>query len=222
MKNLTLVIPAKNEETCLPEVLRELQDYDCKIIVVTQNSDTKTLSSTKNFCVEIIYQSSEGYGEAIIHGIESVKTDYICIFNADGSFDPKYIKKMFNLCKNNFDFVFASRYLLGGGSDDDTFLTKFGNYIFTRIGNIFFSIKNSDILFTYLIGRTISFKKLHLASKDFCFCVELPIKAKKNNMSFTEIPSYERKRISGIKKVKEFKDGSKILFYMIKSYFKLI
>jgi glycosyltransferase involved in cell wall biosynthesis len=222
MKNLTLVIPAKNEEYSLPEVLKELKNFNLKIIVIIENSDIETFNAIKSFNIEIIYQSGKGYGDAIIEGINNVKTDYLCIFNADGSFDPKYLKPMLNVCENNLDFVFASRYLIGGGSDDDTFLTKLGNYIFTKIGNIFFLINITDILYTYLLGKTNSFKKLNLTSKDFCLCVELPIKANRNNMNFIDIPSCERRRIAGVKKVNEFKDGLKIFFYMIKSFFKII
>ena len=43
---------------------------------------------------------------------------------------------------------------------------------------------------------------------------------KKFGMNFTDISSYERKRIAGKKKVNEFKDGLKILNYMIKSFLK--
>jgi len=120
------------------------------------------------------------------------------------------------------DIVFATRYRGDGGSDDDTILTKLGNFIFTKIGNIFFSINISDILYTFLLGKTNSLRKLHLTSKDFCLCVEIPIKAKRLGMNIVDLPSYERKRIAGIKKVNEFKDGFKILFYMIKSFFKII
>jgi glycosyltransferase involved in cell wall biosynthesis len=221
MKNLTLIIPAKNESESLPEVLREIKDYECSVIVILEESDLKTLEVAKNFNCKIIYQSDKGYGNALIEGINNVETEYLCIFNADGSFNPKYLDEMLNICKNNLDFVFASRYMPGGGSDDDTLLTKVGNYIFSGIGNIFFSLKLSDILYTFLLGKTESFKKLDLNSKDFCLCVEMPIKAKKNKMSFIDIPSYERKRIAGKKKVNEFRDGFKILFYMIKSFFKI-
>ena len=219
MKNLTLIIPAKNESESLPEVLREIKDYECSVIVILEESDLKTLEVAKNFNCKIIYQSDKGYGNALIEGINNVETEYLCIFNADGSFNPKYLDEMLNICKNNLDFVFASRYMPGGGSDDDTLLTTVGNYIFSGIGNIFFSLKLSDILYTFLLGKTESFKKLDLNSKDFCLCVEMPIKAKKNKMSFIDIPSYERKRIAGKKKVNEFRDGFKILFYMIKSFF---
>ena len=222
MKNLTLIIPAKAEADSLPKVLEEIEEYDCSVIVVMESSDIETINAARNYNIKIVYQTSKGYGDALIEGINNAKTDYLCIFNADGSFDPKYLKHMLDTCENNFDFVFASRYLSKGGSDDDTILTKLGNFIFTKIGNIFFSIKISDILYTFLLGKTESFKKLNLKSKDFSLCVEMPIKAQRLGMNFIDIPSYERKRIAGIKKVSEFKDGFKILIYMIKSFFKII
>jgi len=221
VKNLTLIIPAKHEEESLPQVLNEIKNYECNIIIILEESDIKTINSIKNFNCKILYQSGYGFGNALIEGMNSVETDYTCIFNADGSFDPKYLNEMLNLCKENKDFVFASRYMKEGGSDDDTFLTKIGNFIFSTIGNIFFSLNLSDILYTFLLGKTESFKKLDLKSNDFCLCVEMPIKAKRLGMNIIDTPSYERKRIAGQKKVDEFKDGFKILTYIIKSFFKI-
>ena len=221
MKDLSLIIPAKNESDSLPIVLEELKKFDCKIIVILESSDVKTINSIKDFNCELIYQSDRGYGNALIDGINNVKTEYLCIFNADGSFDPSDLNRMLTICKNDLDFVFASRYLKNAGSDDDTFLTVIGNFIFTLIGKIFFSLKLSDILYTFLLGKTSSFKKLDLKSNDFCLCVEMPIKAKRLKMKYSDTPSFERKRIAGEKKVNEFRDGFKILFYMIKSFFRI-
>jgi glycosyltransferase involved in cell wall biosynthesis len=220
MKNLTLIIPAKNEADSLPKVLEEIKNYDCKIIIILESSDTETINATQNFECKLIYQSGKGFGNALIEGMDNVETEYLCIFNADGSFDPKYLSKMLDLCKNK-DFVFASRYMKEGGSDDDTIITTVGNFIFSTIGNIFFSLKLSDILYTFLLGKRESFKKLDLKSQDFCLCVEMPIKAKRHEMHFIDTPSHERKRIAGQKKVNEFIDGFKILIYMIKSFFKI-
>ena len=220
MKNLTLVIPAKYEEDSLPKVLEEVKTFGCEIIIVLESNDIETINSTKGHNCKLIYQSEKGYGNALIEGMNNVKTKYLCIFNADGSFDPKYLKEMLTKCEENYDFIFASRYMKNSGSDDDTLITKIGNFFFTKIGNIFFSINISDILYTYLLGKTNSFKKLNLKCKDFSLCVEMPIKAQRFKMNYIDIPSYERKRIAGEKKVNEFKDGFKILNYMIKSFFK--
>jgi len=218
MKNLTLVIPAKNEEISLPKVLEEIKNYECYTIVVLEKNDNLTIDSIKNFNCKIIFQTRKGYGNAIIEGINKVETDYVCIFNADGSFNPKYLKFMLEECKK-YNFVFASRYLKNSGSEDDTLITRFGNFVFSLIGNIFFSLKLSDILFTFVLGETRSFKKLELERDDFTLCVEIPINAKKQKLSYIDIPNYERKRIGGIKKVNEFRDGFKILIYLIKRLF---
>ena len=69
------------------------------------------------------------------------------------------------------------------------------------------------------MGRRESFKNLEINSKDFTFCVEFPIKAKRKKSKYQTIPSFERSRIGGIKKVNAFKDGLLILIKMIKMFF---
>ena len=220
MNNLTLIIPAKNEKDCLPTVLDELKRYNLNIHVILEESDRKTIEAISEYNCKIIYQNQKGYGDALIEGINSVKSEYFCIFNADGSFDPKELSLMFKkIDKNKCDFIFGSRYEQNSGSDDDTIITKIGNYIFTKIGNIFFDIKITDILYTYVIGNTDQAKKLDLRQKDFRFCVELPIKAQKQSMKLGTFNCYERKRIAGKKKVNALKDGYLILSQMIKLFF---
>tara|TARA_B100001540_G_scaffold303043_1_gene311222 strand:+ start:4410 stop:5081 length:672 start_codon:yes stop_codon:yes gene_type:complete len=221
MKDLTLIIPAKNESESLPNVLKELEKFDVNIKVILRKEDILTIKSIKHFNCEIIYQSNYGYGDAIIQGILDTNTKYFCIFNADGSFNPTELNGMLNKTKtSDLDFNFASRYQRDAGSEDDTIITFIGNYIFTTIGKIFFSLPITDILYTFVLGKTESAKKINLTKHDFCFCVELPIKAKKLNLSMTSHSSWERKRIAGKKKVNEFRDGLKILIYMIKLFFK--
>ena len=41
---------------------------------------------------------------------------------------------------------------------------------------------------------------------------------KNKKKKYCDVPSQERKRIAGFKKVKEFRDGSKILLYMLKRF----
>ena len=220
MNELTLLIPAKNEAESLPIVLDELKKYNYKIDIILHITDLDTIQAIKEYDVNIIYQENLGYGDALIQGIKQCKTKYFCIFNADGSFNPSEINQMFKtLQSKKLDFIFASRYGANSGSDDDTLLTLVGNYIFTYIGKIFFKLNIADILYTYVIGKTEQAKKLHLNQKDFSFCVELPIKAKKMKMELGHVNSYERKRIAGKKKVNAFKDGFLILKHMIRLFF---
>ena len=220
MNEITLLIPAKNEAESLPIVLDELKKYNYKINIILHITDLDTIQAIKKYNINIIYQKNLGYGDALIHGIKQCKTKYFCIFNADGSFNPSEINQMLKtLQSKKLDFIFASRYQTNSGSEDDTIVTLIGNYIFTYIGKIFFQLNISDILYTFIIGRTEQANILNLKQKDFSFCVELPIKAKKMKMQLGTINSYERKRIAGKKKVNAFKDGFLILKHMIRLFF---
>ena len=216
--DLTLIIPAKNEKESLPIVIDKIKKFDHRITVSLKKDDKETINSIKNISnIKIFFQSGKGYGNSLNEAINSCKTKYFCIFNADGSFDPNDLIKMYNLIENN-DFVFTTRYKYPGGSEDDTFITYIGNQIFSKLGNLFFSLSISDILYTYLMGNTESFKKLNVESNDFRFCVELPIKMQISKMKYLCIPSYEKKRIAGKKKVNAFKDGFLIFLEMIRLF----
>jgi len=220
MKNLTIVIPAKNEAESLPTVLDQFVNKDFEIFVVLEKTDSETIKSIENKNCKIIYQTKKGFGNALIEGISQTKTDYFCIFNADGSMEINEIDVMLKkISNNNYDLIFASRYEKGAKSDDDTFITLIGNKIFTLIGKIFFSLPITDILYTFVLGKTNKVNKLNLTQNDFRFCVELPIKAKKNKYFLTTIVSHEKSRIAGKKKVNAFKDGFLILKEMIKLFF---
>ena len=221
MEHLTLIIPAKNEKESLPNVLHELKKYNLKIIVVLEKEDLDTINSIKEYDCKILHQINKGYGDALVQGLRNVKTNFFCFFNADGSFNPNELKNMYNLAiKRNADFIFGSRYMSGALSQDDTIITLIGNKIFTFIGKFFFSLQISDILYTFVLGDTQKANNLQLKEKSFSFCVELPILAKKSKHKLISVPSHERARIAGKKKVNEFKDGFLILINMIKIYFK--
>ena len=220
MNQLTLLIPANKESESLPIFLDELSNYDFNKLIVLQKEDKETINSISNRKdIEVHVQLKGGYGNALKEGIQKINTEFFCIINADGSMDPKYLKEMFNECQSR-DFVFGSRYQKpGGGSDDDDIVTLMGNFIFTFLGNLLYNLKITDILYTYILAKTSSMKKLNLKRSDFRICVELPIKAKFLNMRYTCLPSYERQRIGGVKKVNPLKDGLLILYEIVKYFF---
>jgi glycosyltransferase involved in cell wall biosynthesis len=221
MENLTLVIPAKKEKESLPSVLDELKKYQIKTLIVLEKSDVETIESLKNYDCEILYQANKGYGDALIQGINHVKTKYFSIFNADGSFNPVELKTMLTkLETDNLDIIFGSRYEKDCSSEDDNLTTFVGNFIFTKLGNIFFKLKLTDILYTFVLGKTLKVQNLKLEQKNFVFCVELPIKSSRAKLKISTSKSHERARFGGKKKVNAMRDGFFILIGMIKFFFK--
>ncbi len=224
-KNITIIIPARDEEESLKKLLKKFKIYKKlykEIIVIDGKSKDNTVNVAKSYNCKVINQKGLGYGDAIIKGVKAAKTKYFIIFDADGSKDPVYLKRFYKKLKQNkTDIVYAERYGNGAGSYDDTFLTFIGNRIFTIFGKIFFNLKLNDILHTFFLCEVNKFKKIKFEFKDFSFCVEFPIKAKKNHLTSSYIPTIEKKRYDGVPKVRSFIDGAKILNGMIKLFFKI-
>ena len=58
-----------------------------------------------------LFIKTKGLWGCFKKGINTVDSEYFCIFNADGSFDPKELNFMIDRLKHEkYDFVFASRY----------------------------------------------------------------------------------------------------------------
>ena len=219
-EQISLIIPAKNEVESLGAVLEELKDINFinQIIIVVDSQNDNSIPMVEKYNCTLIIQEQKGYGAAIKEGFKKAKNKYGCIYNADYSFDPKYLKDLVHL-SYNYEFIFGSRYKGSGGSDDDDIITLFGNRMFTFITKFFLRINLTDILYTYVLCDVQKFNDLNLQSNDFKFCIELPTKVKKNNYKYIDLEMFERKRYDGKKKVNVIKDGFLISLEIIKSFY---
>ena len=220
---IEILIPTFNEEDNIDKVIKELnyEGYN-NITLLDGNSTDNTVNIAKQYNCRIILDNPniDGFGASIINGLNNLNSNYFCIFDGDNSFNPQSISEMYNEILNGADFVFGTRYLNDTKSDDDTLITKFGNFFFTKLVNILFKIKTSDVLFFYVLGKKENVTKLNLKQRDFTICTEFLIKSYKN-FKCKEILSKERKRLYGVTKVNRVFDGIKILINILIMYFKI-
>ncbi len=96
--DLTIVIPAYNEEQSLivlmPELLSFCTQNNLKLIIVNDGSEDGTLDVLKKFAgtLGFTYYShklNRGYGGAIKTGIRNADTKYVITIDADGQHDVK-------------------------------------------------------------------------------------------------------------------------------------
>ena len=76
-------------------------------------------------------------------------------------------------------------------------------------------------MYTFFVADTEKIKKMNLKSKGFTICIEIPLVVQRKKFIYSDVSSYERKRLKGFKKVNEFKDGFLILIYIMKSILKI-
>jgi dolichol-phosphate mannosyltransferase len=220
--NIEILIPTLNEEGNIEKVINELktEGYN-NITLLDANSTDQTVKIAEDNGCRIIKDNSNisGFGGSVINGLKNLEHEYFCIFDGDNSFNPKAISEMLNKLSNGADFVFGTRYLNGNKSEDDTLVTKFGNFFFTKLVRFLFKINTTDLLFLYVVGKREIVSKLNLKQQDFRFCTEFLIKCYKN-FNCEEVFSKERKRFSGSSKVSKIFDGLKILCNIFSIYFR--
>ena len=77
-------------------------------------------------------------------------------------------------------------------------------------------VRISDSLFLYVAFRKEIFAQLDMQSPGYEYCMEFPIKVHKAGLKYTEIPSYEKKRIAGQSKVNAVWVGLRTLYALLK------
>ena len=95
---VTVIIPTRNEEGCIGKVLRQIpRKIVNEVIIVDGNSTDKTVLEAEAALKKgdkLIHQKRTGYGAAFLEAIKIVKNDVVIMMDADGSHNPKDIKKI--------------------------------------------------------------------------------------------------------------------------------
>lgn len=214
---MTLISATWNEvegtRAVLPKIDRAVVD---EIIVVDGGSTDGTVEFCKSQGYTVFQQKRRGYGAAIREAIEKSTGDLLIEFQPDGNSLPENVPAMVNKLKEGYDFVVGSRYIDGAKSYDDDMLTMIGNRIFTHLTNILFGSSYSDVLIGFRGFRRDAYSKLAMTADGLEWSIQMPIQFRKKRMRVADIPADEPKRIGGVRKMKPFKTGWRILKTLIK------
>jgi glycosyltransferase involved in cell wall biosynthesis len=206
-KDLSIVIPSKNEGKNLEFILPILRKYSDDIWVVDAHSKDGTKSICKKNHINYFLDNKLGKGDAQRVGAKLVKNKIIIFFDSDGSHDYKDINLLYkNIKKNNFDLVVCSR--KSGGSLDLTanlsfigFIRAVGCDFLCLIFNKLFKTSFSDVLYSLKAIKKNKFEELNTNENSFGIEIEILTKATKKNYKVIEIPSRERARVYGESKL---------------------
>lgn len=223
IKNLCVVIPAKNEEKSIEEIIEGCKQYTEKIIVVDGNSTDKTRDIAKNLNAKVVLDPGKGKGSGIRASKDHVSDEDIVVFiDADGSHDPTDIPKLIKPIQDGkADHVTGSR-LFGGSSElhggFDEFMRLTGSSFITFCINHRFKLRLSDSQNGFRAIRGAVLKDLDLKENITTIEQEMIIKTLKKNYIMAEVPSHEYKRKYGESNIKM----RKVFFRYIYSFIKYL
>jgi hypothetical protein len=114
----------------------------------------------------------------------------------------------------------ASRYLADATSEDDGAVTAFGNWMFTHLVNLLYGGHYTDVLVMYRAFRKDLVQRLDLTPGNHGYLeLELMIRCLKHGIKVTEIPASEPKRIGGVRKMSVWRNGSIVVYAILKELF---
>jgi hypothetical protein len=210
---VSVVVPAMNEEHNIGQVLSELPDGLHEVILVDGNSKDNTVEAARQAypSIRVTTQSGRGKGDAFRTGFAAVTGNLVVMLDADGSADPAEIPRFVAALEAGADFAKGSRFLEGGGSADITKLRSLGNSVLSGTANLMHGTHFTDLCYGYnaFWARCLPFISLDVPGFEVETLINLRIAAA--GMKITEVPSYEKERISGQSNLKTFRDGFRVL-----------
>ena len=207
LKDLSIVVPAKDESENLDFILPILKRYSNDIIVVDGHSNDDTQNVCKKNNVSFVLDNKLGKGDAQRIGVNLAKNNIIIFFDSDGSHDYDDINILFEkIHLNEADLVICSR--KQGGSYDLTSNTSFIGFVrstgcdfLTLIFNKVFKKNFSDILYSLKAIKKNKFLEIKTTENGFGIEIDILIKSIKRKLTIVEIPSREKSRVHGKSKL---------------------
>jgi dolichol-phosphate mannosyltransferase len=222
---LSVIVPARNEEGCIASTVEHLyvelrlKGVPHEIVVVDDGSTDNTWQVLQEAreriptLAPVRNPGMNGFGRAVVYGLDYSKGDAVVIMMADESDDCRDVVTYWQVLNQGFDCVFGSRFVRGGGTIDYPWLKLKIN----RLANFFLRL----LFRTGLNDTTNAFKAYRRSVIDGCrpylsphfnLTIEIPLKAIVRGYSWKVVPITWRNRRTGEAKLKLKEMGSRYLF----------
>lgn len=219
---ITVVVPARDEEGLIGEIVDSVRPYAGEVLVVDGHSRDRTREIALEHGARVILDRGKGKGDALRLALDEAAGDIVVFIDADGSHEPKDIPAMVApILAGQADMVVGSRGK--GGSDElhgtlEQLIRYVGSQLIMLGINYRWNVRLTDSQNGFRAIRRDVGRKLGLTSNLTTIEQEMLMKALKNGYRVSEIPSHEYERKWGTSKVVVWK----LWFSYVWSFFRNI
>jgi dolichol-phosphate mannosyltransferase len=220
---ITVVIPAKNEEQNIADVIRQCKPYCDEVLVIDGHSKDKTKDVAEAAGARVELDGGRGKGDGIRAGIAAARGDIIVFVDADGSHNPQDIPTLTApVADGKYDMVIGSR--MRGGSDElhgdiGKFIRMVGSDIITLSINYRFGVRITDSQNGFRAVRRTAAQAVRLTENIFTVEQEMLMKVLKKGYRVGEVPAHEYCRRHGKSGIVVWKMAPRYVWCLIKNLF---
>jgi len=188
-------------ERLLPLIPFDLFD---RVVAIDPGSTDGTLDLYEESGIEVLIQEKRGRGNAFILAGESLDTDRIVFFSADGNENPDDLPLMLRHLDEGYDLVIGGRFIRAGScsdnSDDPLRLRRAGSIGFSLIVRLVWGCDVYDSCNGFRGIRRDAMRRMRLDAPSHEIELQSTIRAAKLGMKIKEFPTRELLRMGGWRK----------------------
>ena len=209
LDDILVIIPVRNEEATITNVIGNLQSYGLEQIRVVDNGSSDRSKAKVLACdVEVVTETIPGYGRACWRGLQDIpeQINWILFCDGDGSDDLSCLPLWFSL-RNKHDFILGDRGASKQGHSVMTPVQRFGNSLATFLIDLGWGYSYRDLSPLRLIKRT-ALKKIDMRDRGMGWTVEMQVRAVELSLNICELPTNYFPRQGGKSKISGTISGS--------------
>ena len=204
MNNVSVIIPALNEEEPIGGVVREVSATKIPgdIIVVDNSSTDQTANRAREAGARVV-KAPRGYGRACAAGVAALRpeSEIVVFLDGDGSDCPEFMNQLVNpIVAEKYDFVIGSR--TGGRREQGSMNLR--QIVSGRIAgwlmSILYDVRYTDMC-PFRAIRRATLEKLGMREQTYGWNLEMQMKAARAGLRILEVPVNHRRRAGGESKV---------------------
>jgi glycosyltransferase involved in cell wall biosynthesis len=226
MTKISVIIPAKDEESTLAMVLGDLYEtiprltgYEVEVLCVDDHSTDATAAIARSFGAKVIENTARpGKGMALRAGFQAATGDILVMMDADYSHRPEDLPVFLDALKDRVGLVIGSRVV--GGSEEYTHVRALGNVFLSTALGLCTRRYLSDALNGYKVFRRDIFTDFQYTSKAFEIEIEIIANTLRKGYRIVEVSSHERARAGGEMKSRVVRHGTRFLLRILWEGFK--
>lgn len=216
--SVAVALPCYNEAISIAKVIRDFRIVlpVADIIVFDNASDDSTAQIARENGARVVMVNRRGKGNVVQAIFNTLNTDILVICDGDNTYVAEDVRKLLESLKNGTaDMVVGNRF--NHVSRKGFSLShRFGNVLFRGLLNNLFQTKYADILSGYRAMKREFYKNIPLLSSGFEVETELTLQALERGYDISEVAvDYRDRSADSHSKIREFRDGSKIIFTII-------